>query len=234
MSPRSIIVSALVVSLVIVVFVVPEIGLKRSASALAAGPCMAAEPSPPNADTLAAIARLDRLSGFPLTGGRARTAAREAASACLNAYANRCDVFRDGAVDQAHEAMRARLLEDTDNAPTEADTDWRTHVDRDATAPFCDGWNGWRAWLSEQGLDAEAACPVCALPAPAAVVPAPAPVAPARPEALEPPPADLPGQTPPSGNPEELPEDGSGQVDLPDYVNDEVDNIEPGSLPDGP
>jgi hypothetical protein len=41
------------------------------------------------------------------------------------------------------------------------DTDWRHHISADAVETLCGGWQDWRVWLDEAGLDASAACPIC-------------------------------------------------------------------------
>lgn len=163
-SPRSLALVAVVLAVILIGVVWPEIRLASVRNALSTTVCGGDTPAPPRETTLAAIERADRLSVFPTTAGRASRLSSEAAVTCLQSYADACDALRDPAVDAAREALRVRLLDEgSGEGPSEAATDWETHVDTAAADTLCSAWAPWRAWLVEEGLDVDAACAVCAL-----------------------------------------------------------------------
>lgn len=193
MSPRNILIATLIVAIVVLVVIVPEAGVRKSVRAIGEAPCAA---GPPSEEALAAMARLDRMSHFPLTKNRAGELARVAAVTCTEAFATRCDAYRDTAIEAAQEAQRARWA-DAPDAPSEAATNWQTHVDREAVRAICDEWSTWRTWLNQEGVDAGAACALCELPPPPPPAPEPAPAAvEVVEEAIE---ALPPGSLPPEG-----------------------------------
>lgn len=158
---RALPVAAVVAALVGLVAV--PVGLQaRAMHVIDSEPCARGELVAPDARFDGALDLLDivaRFPGFATAGDRAT----EVAGQCLRAFHDACDEPRDRAVEQARLAVAAQLGVHDDSAGDVAGgADWREHLDRDAVATLCDGWSDWRTWLDETGLDADAACAVCA------------------------------------------------------------------------
>jgi hypothetical protein len=78
---------------------------------------------------------------------------------CLEVFTGRCSVLRDDAVEAARSVLAQRLQGDAEAG--EAGTDWRAHLDDGQVRDLCNQWSRWREWLTDEGLDAAAACALC-------------------------------------------------------------------------
>lgn len=162
MSRRIVVVVLFVVPLLIGL-AVPIVQFRNAEQVMAAYPCgTELTPQAPAAEFFAAIERLDSLSSVPWTP-RAAEVAEAAANQCLEVFTGRCAVLRDEAVDAARAVIEARLTgaAGAEEVGEEA-TEWQAHLDEDSARFLCNGWVDWRRWLADEGLDAAAACALCA------------------------------------------------------------------------
>lgn len=160
---RRIALTLLLVVPVVVGLIVPVLQLRSAESVMTGYPCGSEmTPQAPRSEFFEAIDRLDQLSAIPWTP-RAAQIAEDAANQCLEIFTGRCAVLRDEAVDAARIVLEARLTgaEGAEDAGEEA-TEWQTHLDEEVVRSFCNGWADWRSWLTDEGLDAAAACALCA------------------------------------------------------------------------
>ena len=138
---------------------IPITLLNGSTAYFDAAPCGTAEtPVAPGPEFFSQIERLDGLSRRPWTA-RATGVAVNGANECLEVFTGRCSVLRDDAVEAARAVLEERLQ--GDGASGEAGTDWRVHLDEGEVRVLCNQWSRWREWLTDEGLDAAAACALC-------------------------------------------------------------------------
>lgn len=123
--------------------------------------CVEGRGTPPPEEFYAAMRRLEGLSALPWLRTTATERSRDAAAACQSAFESLCDAARDDAVQRARERMEAQLLDGSGEAA--ATTTWDAEIDPDVGSALCAPWRAWSQWLSGQGLDVSAACPVCYL-----------------------------------------------------------------------
>jgi hypothetical protein len=138
---------------------VPILLLRGSTAYFDSGPCGTAEaPTAPGPVFFSQIERLDRLAKLPWTA-KAAGVALTGATECLEVFTGSCSVLRDDAVEAARTVIEERLQGDGDSG--EAGTDWRAHIDEGRVRVLCNQWSHWREWLTDEGLDAAAACALC-------------------------------------------------------------------------
>lgn len=156
---------ALVVTALLALVATPVALQARATHVIDNEPCARGEQVAPDASLGTALGLLDvvaRFPGFATAGERAT----EVAGRCLTAFHNACDAPRDEAVERARLAVAAQLgVRDDAAADVAGGTDWRAQIDASAVQRLCDDWTAWRGWLDDTGLDADAACAVCGVPA---------------------------------------------------------------------